>query len=407
MKHLALLALGAALASGACARNGGQAVRNERAPCPLQHGVWEPLPELWDEFGGAELDATKWHPNNPGWKGRQPGLFHTGNVAVSDGKLHITMKHEDLPGLPDGYHTYTCGAVKSKARVRYGYFEVRCRPMDSKGSSAFWFYDGTPEIWTEIDVFEMGAGHPKHERTVHMNAHVFHTLVNPDRHWSQGGRWQAPWRLADGCHVYGLEWSPDDLAYSVDGQVVRRMKNTHWHQPLHLNFDSETMPQWFGLPEVESLPSTFSIDYVRAWRRVDARPEAPMKSCTFEFPAAEAPGKTVRYTLKTDDAGSLTVVARLDHASKPALVYLEYDNPAFFQAQRAATASRRIAVKDKAGREVVFAIAWSKVEGEKRNNGYRPDTVDVQPAARPKIVSEQAYEFVSDHGALVRMKLEY
>jgi hypothetical protein len=36
-----------------------------------------------------------------------------------------------------------------------------------------------------------------------------------------------------------------------------------------MNFDSETMPDWFGLPREEDLPSTFSIEYVRAWKRAD------------------------------------------------------------------------------------------------------------------------------------------
>jgi beta-glucanase (GH16 family) len=195
---------------------------------------------------------------------------------VSDGKLHITMKAESLPGLPPGYHTYTCGAVKSRATVLYGYFEARCKAMGSRGSSAFWFYDSTPEWWTEIDVFEIGGGAPDHERTVHMNAHVFHTPTEK-KHWNKGGDWQAPFRLADDYHVYALEWGKEKLRYCVDGLLVREMDNTHWHQPLTLNFDSETMPDWFGLPKPEELPSTFSIDYIRAWQRADETGEGKRK----------------------------------------------------------------------------------------------------------------------------------
>ena len=42
--------------------------------------------------------------------------------------------------------------------------------------------------------------------------------------------------------------------------------HTHWHQPLFLIFDSETMPEWFGMPDDKDLPSTFSLEYVRAWK---------------------------------------------------------------------------------------------------------------------------------------------
>ena len=47
---------------------------------------------------------------------------------------------------------------------------------------------------------------------------------------------------------------------------MRRVENTHWHQPLYLIFDGETMPDWFGMPDDTDLPSTFSIEYVRAWK---------------------------------------------------------------------------------------------------------------------------------------------
>jgi len=82
-----------------------------------------------------------------------------------------------------------------------------------------------------------------------------------------GDFWSAPFDLADGYHVYGLEWDERELKFYVDGLLVRSGPNTDWHQPLTLNFDSETMPEWFGLPDPTDLPSTFSIEYVRAWKK--------------------------------------------------------------------------------------------------------------------------------------------
>ena len=233
---------------------------------------WQPDPDLTDEFTGDQLDEAKWWPTNPKWLGRQPALFHPSNVRVADGELQLTMRRwfpEDGP-TERGYHTYTSAAVQSRQRVLYGYFEVEAQPMRSHGSSAFWFYDHTPEIWTEIDVFEIGGGAPSHQRRYHMNAHVFHT-PEERRHWNVGGTWEAPWDLADDFHVYGLQWDREELKYYVDGVLVRRMRNTHWHQPLTLNLDSETMPNWFGLPRDEDLPSTFRIRYVRAWKHPDGK----------------------------------------------------------------------------------------------------------------------------------------
>ena len=235
---------------------------------PPVPGNWEPIPELTDEFDGTQLDATKWWPTNPQWKGRQPALFRESNVEVKDGQLHLTMRCEDVPDAPEGYHTFTSAAVKSKITVLYGYFEARCKPMRSHGSSAFWFYENTKEIWTEIDVFEMGAGAPGKERRDFMNVHVFHTPTE-EKHWAKPGTYDHDADLADDFHNYGLLWTKDKIEYLFDGKVIRSIENTHWHQALTLNFDSETMPDWFGLPKPEELPSTFSIESIRSWREAE------------------------------------------------------------------------------------------------------------------------------------------
>jgi len=250
-------------------------------------GHWERYEPLSDEFAGSELDPNKWWPRNPGWLGRQPAFFHPGNVAVSDGKLHLTMRKQEVPEMPKdkGYHTYTSAAVQSKTRTRYGYFEVKARPMKSHGSSSFWFYDDTPTWWTEIDVFEIGGAAPGFERKYNMTLHV-QRMPDGQKHPSVHAAWVAPFDLAADYHVYGLQWDRDKLRWYVDGVLVRWVENTYWHQPLTLNFDSETMPQWFGLPRDGDLPSTYSIEYVRAWKRAAARDGGDLQDRSQSAPGA-------------------------------------------------------------------------------------------------------------------------
>ncbi|MGA2067305.1 MAG: family 16 glycosylhydrolase [Thermoguttaceae bacterium] len=232
-------------------------------------GGWVRFEPMSDEFEGQALDRNKWTVGMTWWQGRQPALFSEKNVTVSQGKLHLTMRKEKLPAelAKLGYHDYTSAALHSNARSSYGYYEVQAKPMNSAGSSSFWFHrEATPDWLTEIDVFEIGGKAKGFERKYNMNLHVFQTPAEK-RHWDVQHTWIAPWPLADGYHVYGLEWGKDDIKYYVDGVRVRSVANTHWHQPLYLTFDSETMPEWFGMPDDKDLPSTFSIEYVRAWKK--------------------------------------------------------------------------------------------------------------------------------------------
>ena len=386
--------------------------------CPLKHGQWEPFPALTDEFDGDKLDHSKWFPNNPGWLGRQPGYFNPKNVRVADGMLHLDAKKESLPNLPAGYHTYTTAFVKGKTKVRYGYFEIRARAMDSQTSSAFWFYDATPEIWSEIDVFEIGA-RPQ-PTNYYMNTHLMYTLVETV-HWHRGRIWKAPYSLANEFHVYGLEWDPDVLRFTVDGAVVREERNTHWHQPLALCFDSETFAGWFGLPKDDALPATFSIDYTRAWKRQDSPPDDRPEAIEFAFPGRTGAAETV-YKLKVEEGGTLAVKAT-GGAERPERVHLDYVNDAFFAAQQGPEIQKKLTVRDKEGKGLSVLITWSKTEPWKREgrsrageapgsptapaNGYHAVGVDVRCLVAEPRGTVEVYEFHTEGGSPIRVTVRH
>jgi len=264
----------------------GQAPQRLTDAWPLSdqqnQGGWVKYEPMSDEFEGHELDAKKWTVGIVGWPGRPPALFAPRNVTVADGKLHLTMRKEELPpaAQQQGYKGYTSAALHTNDSTVYGYFEVQAKPMNSGGSSSFWFvydYDGTIGPLTEIDVFEICGKSKRFEHTYNMNLHAWKDgprrvdYVDPgpreNEHIERHGEWHAPWRLADAYHVYGFAWTRDEIKFYVDGVVVRTVANTRWHEPLHLVFDSETMPEWFGMPKDEDLPSTFSVEYVRAWKK--------------------------------------------------------------------------------------------------------------------------------------------
>jgi beta-glucanase (GH16 family) len=247
----------------------GQGIKSEQEPkCTLPGSDWKYIPALSDEFNGKSMDTAKWYPCNPGWKGREPGYFSPANVKVKNGNLVLTSKTETLKGIPPEYHTFTTAAVKSKNRMLYGYYEVRFKPMDSRASSAFWFYAIDPDIWTEIDVFEICGKHPDKtwENKYFATTHVMKAPGVAD-HLSDNVEWKAPYRLADVYSVCGLEWNEREIKWYLNGEVIRTRENTYWHQPLEMNFDSETMPEWLGLPDPKDKAGHFMIDYVRVWQK--------------------------------------------------------------------------------------------------------------------------------------------
>ncbi|MBZ9781543.1 family 16 glycosylhydrolase [Pseudomonas sp. REP124] len=237
-------------------------------------GQWRPDPRFTDDFNGNTLDPERWHVNNATGTdslGRKPALFLPENATVSDGYLNIVFRKQTLPEkyVRLGYKDYSSAMVRTIERGDYGYYEARAKPMNSAGSSAFWLaWTGLADNATEIDIFEIGGKtkDAKFDRMYNMNAHVWATPTST-AHLAEGSTWISPWRFAEDFHVYGLDWQRDTLRWYVDGVLVREAKNSHFFFPMQIVFDSEAMWDWFGVVDDADLPSTFSVDYIKVWRR--------------------------------------------------------------------------------------------------------------------------------------------
>lgn len=232
------------------------------------NGSWERLNSLSDEFENG-FDSVKWRRKPADWSGRV-SKFYENNVQVYDGMLHIFCKKEKHPQYPES--NYTAAMCRANKPVKYGYFEIEAKPMNSAASSAFWFYNHHAEKhwWTEIDVFELSGSSRKDNQAhkLNMNAHKFKLPKEPaENHVQYHAEWDSPELLRNGFHTYGLEWNKDFITWYFNGYPVYKLENRFWHQPLYLIFDTEIFTDWFGWPTDESLPGDFQVKYVRAWTK--------------------------------------------------------------------------------------------------------------------------------------------
>ncbi|KAL4426027.1 hypothetical protein ABPG75_010043 [Micractinium tetrahymenae] len=208
-----------------------------RPPLPLRRQPLRPLPppsrprwvQLWaDEFNGDALDGSKWEALEgdgsafgiPGW-GNNELQVYTGrrvNVRVQSGSLVITAQAEHA-GSP--YGRYTSARLRTSGRfavapsATYPRVRIEARIKLSAGDGmwpAFWML---PEDWAygnwpasgEIDILEARNGMDYVLGSAHSGGvGALHTI--------NGG---TPGMLADGWHVYTLEWEAKQLRWYLDG----------------------------------------------------------------------------------------------------------------------------------------------------------------------------------------------
>lgn len=284
------------------------------APSPYTELVWQ------DEFKGqGPIDTSKWFhqtllPLGNSWYNGEIQHYtnREANSHQANGALQLIAKKESFT---DQGHTkqYTSARLNSKFSFRYGRVVVRAKMPRGHGTwPAIWtlgtsiiepgaYYNlqgqGT-QLWPacgEIDIIEHWGRQQNYVSSATHTPSSFGNTVNV------GGRTLAS--ASSAFHDYELEWSPQKLVFSIDGQVhfvyqpSQKDANT-WPfdsaQYLLLNFAIE--------PSIDPNFSqdTLEVDYVRIYQKpilAQAENTAPSALALFPNPVA---GDRLQVSLPSD-----------------------------------------------------------------------------------------------------------
>ncbi len=254
-------------------------------PSSLPSSENSPYTLVWnDEFDGSALNETYWsymygdgtNYGVPGWGNGEAQFYAKNNVSVSNGKLTITAKAEELGGKD-----YTSGRLRSAGKVSttYGRIEASISLPAVDGMwPAFWMLpeSGTPYGgWAssgEIDIMEAkGRINTSTSGALHFGEVGQSTYLSTTQTF--------PGQTFEGFHEYALEWEETEMRWYVDDRLFMTATSEQWwsarsdrdtapfdvdfHLLLNLavggHFDGYTLP-----------PSSFEsaemcVDYVRIY----------------------------------------------------------------------------------------------------------------------------------------------
>jgi beta-glucanase (GH16 family) len=249
-------------------------------PCPLYTNlVWS------DEFNeNGAVNSSKWHhqtqlPNGNSWYNGEV-QHYTNNIANSfaqNGVLNIVAKKESYTSQ-GVTKQYTSARLNSKFAFTYGRIEVRAKLPSGLGTwpaiwtlgkniiepGGFWSATHGTVAWPscgEIDIME----HWGHNQNFVQSA--LHTPSSNGSTNNLGGTTVST--ASSEFHIYSLEWTPEKMSFSVDGQIYYvynpSVKNAYtWP----FNSDQYILLNLAIQPPVDSSINqrTLEVDYVRVYQ---------------------------------------------------------------------------------------------------------------------------------------------
>lgn len=277
LRRCLLAALSAAALVGSAAVGTAQADASAAAT-PAVAAV-STFSDTFDGPAGAAVDSGKWQletGDNVNNHERQYYTSGTKNAALDgQGHLVITAKRENPANYQCWYGTcqYTSARLNTSGKfsAQYGHVEARMKIPRGQGMwPAFWMLGtdigqvGWPNSG-EIDVMENVGFEPS---TVHGTIH------GPGYSGSAGIG--APYSLpngqafADAFHTYAVDWAPDSITWSVDGNVYQRRtpadlggKTWVFNKPFFLILNLAVGGYWPGDPDGStSFPQQLVVDSV-------------------------------------------------------------------------------------------------------------------------------------------------
>ncbi|WP_203839785.1 family 16 glycosylhydrolase [Winogradskya humida] len=248
------------------------ASRNDSADAAIGGITWQ------DEFNGAAgspVDGSKWKfDTGGGGFGNNELQYYTTSTSnvQQDGQGHlaITARKENPANYQCHYGTcqYTSGRILTadKFSQTYGRFEASLKIPKGQGIwPAFWMLGGSNWPTTgEIDIME-NVGYAPNT--------VYGTVHGPGYSGAGGigGNKSLSAPLSDAFHTYAVDWSPNLIVWTVDGQEYFRVtpaniNGNQWvyNHNFFMILNVAVGGNWPGNPDASTVfPQTMLVDWVR------------------------------------------------------------------------------------------------------------------------------------------------
>ena len=172
---------------------------------------------------------------------------------------------------------YSGAELYSKETWMYGKFEARMQMAAGSGtvSSMFLYHNdsylGAPEPWVEIDIEILGKNPNSFQSNIITGyGPGENTKIKSEKHHSINPA------SNESFHTYGIEWTPDYVAWTLDGQVVRKTIKGQGDnnqvqdlgkkpQGLRFNLWSHEDAGWVGAWNDNILPVYQFINWVKVY----------------------------------------------------------------------------------------------------------------------------------------------
>ena len=251
------------------------ATAQPRVPVARRVLVWA---DEFDGPAGSAPDPAKWTYDlghgQSGWGNNELEEYTKSpeNVAL-DGEGHLVIH-----ALKDSTGRYTSARLKTQGlfEVRHGRIEARMKLPYGQGIwPAFWMLGadigtaGWPRCG-EIDIMENIGKEPS---IVHATVH------GPGYSGAQGIGAPATMangaRVADDFHVFGVEWTENDLEFFMDGTRYHKVTPASlpagaawvYEHPFFILINLAVGGNWPGNPDATTVfPQSLVVDWVRVTR---------------------------------------------------------------------------------------------------------------------------------------------
>ncbi len=154
---------------------------------------------------------------------------------------------------------YKGAEYRTKAAYTYGRFEARIKSAQRDGmlASFFTYHEGTgTDTWNEIDIEIMGR----------YNDNIQFNTITPGQ-TNHVRAQNVNFNPAEDFHTYAFEWTPDYVAWFIDGEEVYRQTEEHIKtltrpQKIMMNIWNPFYENWAGVQNDITLPFFAYYDFV-------------------------------------------------------------------------------------------------------------------------------------------------